>query len=157
MAGAVAFAWRVFVRLEAPSGSFSVRVSLPQLMTALFFLGGLLLFHEFLHALPALLAGESDKVVIGIWPRYLAPYFAYLGSLPRRIQLLCGITPLLGLTVLPFAVALAFPSLSRWMATVSVLNVLGSAADLVMLGLIVRQVPAEALTRNQGHSTWWRL
>jgi len=42
------------------------------------------------------------------------------------------------------------------MVVLSVVNTLGSAADLIMLLLLVRQVPPGAIIRNQGFATWWR-
>lgn len=152
----VALGWSLLVPLDMPGGAFAVTITLPGLAISLVAVAVFVLAHEALHAVPALWAGSHSAVVVGFWPRYLAPYVAYLGALPRAAQLWCGVAPLLALTVLPVLVALAAPPAALWMAGISVLNTLGSAADLVMLALIVRQVPQGAMVRNQGHATWWR-
>lgn len=97
------------------------------------------------------------NLVIGFWPRHLAPYIAFAGPLPRGTQLLSGILPFPVLTVLPFLVALTVPATAWWMAGLSILNVMGSGADVVRVVLLARQVPAGALVRNQGYATWWCL
>ena len=73
-------------------------------------LGGFVLLHEFLHAAPVVIAESARGVVVGFWPRYVAPYFAYVDALTRRVQRACRVAPLVVLTALPFDVALAFPS-----------------------------------------------
>jgi hypothetical protein len=157
MSGVLTLVWILFVPLDLPGDSLSFTITLPGLLLAFLLLTGFALLHEFLHAVPAVIAGSSSSVIIGFWPRYFAPYFAYLGALPRNVQLACGVAPLLGLTMLPFGIALVFPAVAVWMAALSVVNVLGSAADMVMLALILRQVPSGAFVRNQGRFTWWRL
>jgi hypothetical protein len=156
MAGVLALAWSAIVPLEMSGGTFSFTITLPGLLLALLSLAGLIAAHELLHAVPAMVYGTSDGVVIGFWPRYLAPYVAYLGVVPRRAQLLSGVAPLVVLTALPLVVALILPAAALPMAAVSVANVAGSAADLLMLALLWRQVPTDALVRNNGHATWWR-
>jgi hypothetical protein len=93
---------------------------------------------------------------LGFWPRYFAPYVAFTGPLSRNAQLMSGILPLLVLTVMPLLVAWLLPRAALWLALVSVLNMLGSGADLIMLVILFRQVPQAAVIRNQGPSTWWR-
>jgi hypothetical protein len=86
-AGAVVFAWDLIVRFEVPGGSLSLAVSLPDLLAAAAALVGFIFLHEILHALPAMVAGSTDGVVVGFWPRYLAPYVAVAGALSREAQL----------------------------------------------------------------------
>lgn len=156
MAGALAVGWSRIVPLAAPVDGFTLSITLPALAVALLAIGAFIVAHESLHAVPVLIAGSGEHIVVGFWPRYLAPYVAYLGALPKRVQLLCGAMPLLVLTVLPVPIALAVPASAPWMAGISILNMLGSSADLIMIALIARQVPSGAETRNQGHATWWR-
>jgi len=156
LAGALLFVWSLIVHFETPADSFSITFSVPGLLTASLALGGFILVHEALHALPAMVAGSSDSVIVGFWPRAFAPYMAYTGTLTREAQLVSGATPFLLLTLLPILVAVALPAVAWWMVVLSVLNILGSAADLIMLGLIMRQVPRGAIIRNQGFATWWQ-
>lgn len=156
MAAAVAFVWSLIVHIDVPSTSFVITVSLPGLLTASAALLGFMFVHETLHALPAMIAGSPREVVVGFWPRHLAAYVVYTGALAREAQLISGVTPFVALTLVPFGVALMAPSTASWMAGLSVLNTLGSAADLIMLLLLVRQVPRGAVVRSQGFATWWR-
>lgn len=157
MAGGVAWMWSRVVRLDAPRDAFTFTITLPGLLTGAAFLVGFMALHELLHAIPAMITGSPDAVVMGFWPRYLAPYSAYMGALSRESQMLCGSLPLLVLTILPFGIALAAPDAALWMAGMSILNTLGSSADLIMLALLIRQVPRRAAVRSNGNETWWRV
>jgi hypothetical protein len=156
MGGLAALVWSPLVPLEVPRAAFSLTISLPGLLAGLAALAGFIALHESLHALPTLVAGSPDAVTVGFWPRHLAPYVSYAGALSRETQLLSGVAPFVLLTVLPVAVAIVAPASAQLMRALSVLNALGSGADLIMLGLIMRQVPRRAAVRNQGFSTWWR-
>jgi hypothetical protein len=158
---ALPLAWLWSLILPVPAafsdGSrFEFTISLLQIVGFLAVLAGGILLHEMLHALPLAAAGRSENLVLGFWPRHFAPYVAYTGALPLKTQLLSGALPLAVLSVVPLLVALVVPSAAWWLALLSVLNVLGSAADLIMLLLLFRQVPRDAVIRNQGFSTWWR-
>jgi hypothetical protein len=151
--------WSLILPVPAAVGDgkgFEVTITGLQIVGFLAVLVGGILLHEMLHALPLAVAGRSENLVLGFWPRHLAPYVAYIGALPLKTQLLSGILPLVVLSVLPLLTALVFPSAAWWLAMLSVVNVLGSAADLIMLLLLFGQVPREAVIRNQGFSTWWR-
>lgn len=156
MAFVIAFAWIRMLALAPTADAFTVTITLPRLLGGALALGAFLALHEALHVVPALAAGSSRHVVAGFWPRYLAPYVAYTGELPLEAQLVSGALPLVVLTVLPFVVAWAAPAAGLWMAGLSVVNVLGSGADLIMLALLLWQVPRDAVLRNHGHATWWR-
>ena len=156
MAGVLALVWSLIIPSGASSDSISVTISVAGLLVAVAALTGFIALHEILHALPAMIAGSSDDVVVGFWPRYLTPYMAYTGVLSRQAQLISGVTPFVALTLLPFVVALALPAAAWWMVGLSVLNALGSAADLIMLVILMYQVPRTAVIRSQGIATWWR-
>lgn len=156
MAASLLFVWSLIVPFGGLSGSFSLTITLPGLLVATGALIGFVLVHEALHAVPAMLVGSLDGIVVGFWPRHLAPYVAYTGALSREAQLVSGVMPLVLLTGLPLALGIAIPAAVWWMVGLSVVNVLGSAADLIMLGLIAHQVPRGATIRNQGFATWWR-
>lgn len=156
-------AWYLLIRPEAPASGFSVTITAPALLGTIFAIAVFIFLHEALHVVPMLFADRSvdsdfprGDIVMGFWPRNLAPYVAYLGTTSRELQLLSGAMPFLLLTLLPFAVGAVFPAIALWTAALSIVNVLGSAADLIMLAFIVRQVPRGALMRSQGFETWWR-
>jgi hypothetical protein len=159
---ALPLVWLWSLILSAPAGDgtgfeFTVTVTVLQVAGFLAVLAGSIMLHEMLHALPLAVVGRSENLVLGFWPRHFAPYVAYIGALPLRAQLLSGVLPLVVLSALPLLAALVWPSIAWWLALLSVINILGSAADLIMLLLLFRQVPREAVVRNQGFSTWWRV
>ncbi len=156
LGGLAALAWSPIVPIEAPGADLSLSVSVPGLLGVLAALVGFMALHEALHALPVLLGGSREDITVGFWPRHLAPYVSYVGELSRRTQLLSGVTPFVLLTLVPVVVALVAPDTARWMRGLSVLNCLGSSADVILLALIARQVPKNAVTRSQGFATWWR-
>jgi hypothetical protein len=157
MAGVVLFFLSPILRFEAPEASLSLSASLPDLLAAAAAaLVGFIILHEILHASPTMVAGSSNGAVAGFWPRHLAPCVAFAGALSREAQLFSGALPFVLLTPLRFVVALVIPAATSWMAALSALNALGSAADLLMLGLLGRQAPGGAVVRNQGLATGWR-
>ncbi|MDZ4168722.1 MAG: DUF3267 domain-containing protein [Coriobacteriia bacterium] len=158
---ALPLAWLWSLILPVPAAfsdgaTFEFTISLLQIVGVLAILVGGILIHEMLHALPLAVAGHSENLVLGFWPRHFAPYVAYIGALPLKAQLLSGAMPLVALSVLPLVAALVVPSAAWWLALLSMVNVIGSGADLIMLLLLFRQVPRDAVIRNQGFSTWWR-
>lgn len=136
---------------------FAFTISLWRLVAFIAALVGFSLLHEVMHTVPAILTGHWKDLVLGFWPKYLVPYVASTGSLSRNGQLLSGVLPLIALTAMPLLVAALLPRVAMWLALLSVVNVLGSGADLIMLVILSRQVPRAAVIRNHGYSTWWRL
>jgi len=158
MGAGLSFAWAFVLRrwpAQLPDG-FSVTIGLGQLATAAVALFAFLAAHEALHALPALLGGQRDGLVVGFSPRHVAPYVVVNAALPREVQLLCGVLPFLVLSVMPFLIAVAVPRAGVWLAVLSVLNAVASGADLIALTLLLAQVPHGASVRNDGPTTWWR-
>lgn len=150
--------WSLILTVPAAVGGtgFEVTITFLQIVGFLAVLTAGIVLHEMLHAVPLAVAGHSENLVMGFWPRHLAPYVAVVGAVPLKTQLLSGALPLVILSVLPLLASLVLPSAALWLALLSVVNVLGSAADLIMLLLLLRQVPRGAVIRNQGFSTWWR-
>lgn len=136
--------------------SFSFTITLPALLGWIGLLLGFVLLHELLHAVPVAMTGSWDELVLGFWPRHLAPYFATTGPVPRNVQLASGALPLVTLTVLPIVVGAALSARSAWLIALSALNAAASGADLIVLFLYARQIPSTALVRNKGDSTWWK-
>jgi hypothetical protein len=161
MLAALPFVWLWSLILTVPAAvgdgsGVSFTVTLPQFVGFVAVIIGGVLLHEALHAVPLVIAGRSEDLIVGFWSRHLVPYVAFMSALPLRTQLLSGILPLPVLSGLPLLAALVLPSAAWWLALLSVVNVLGSGADLIMLQLLIRQVPRQAIIRNQGFATWWR-
>jgi len=159
MAAAVVAIWSLIVPAATWSqagGSLSFTLTLPALLGLIGVLFGFVLLHELLHAVPIMLTGSWAELVVGFWPRHLAPYFAATGPVPRNVQLTSGALPLVALTLLPILLAAALSVHSPWLIALSALNAAASGADLIVLFLYARQIPSTAVVRNKGYSTWWK-
>lgn len=159
MTALVVWIWSLVVPISelGPVGDgFSMTITLPGVLVGTLLLMGFVLLHELLHAVPVMLTSSWDDLVIGFWPRHFTPYFATLGSVPRNVQLVSGVLPLLVLTLLPMLVAAGLAVHSLWLLALSALNAAGCGADLIALALYSRQIPSKAMVRNQGYSTWWK-
>ncbi|MGV8083813.1 MAG: DUF3267 domain-containing protein [Coriobacteriia bacterium] len=159
IAGLLMLLWVSILPVRMPTASsegFSIDVNLWQLLGFAVAVVGFVLLHEVLHVIPAVVAGGSKDVVIGFWPKYFAPYVAFTGTLSRNVQLLSGVMPFLALTVVPIPLAMLFPQAAWWLVALSVVNALGSGADVIMVALLARQVPSASIVRNHGPATYWR-
>lgn len=159
MAALVVWIWSLIAPVSGlgrAGDGFSMTITLPGLLRGILLLAGFVLLHELLHAVPVMLAGSWDDLVIGFWPRHLAPYFATLGAVPRNTQLVSGALPFLTLTMLPVLVAAGWSVYSPWLLALSSLNAAASGADLIAFMLYARRIPSAAMVRNQGYATWWR-
>ncbi len=158
MAALTVWIWSLILPLsELGIGSegFSATINLMDLLRGTLFLMGFVLLHELLHAVPVMLTGSRDDLVIGFWPRHFVPYFATLGAVPRNIQLVSGALPFVSLTLMPLLIATGLSVHGLWSVAISSLNAAACGADLVVFVLYCRQIPATAMVRNQGYSTWW--
>jgi hypothetical protein len=115
----------------------------------------LVLLHEGVHLVAHPGAGRSAQSTLGFWPRYCVPYTHYTGEVSRTRLLVMLLAPLVAVSVLPFGLAAITPALAPW-AAASLTNVLLCSADLLNVGLLLTQVPADGRVRNRGARTYWR-
>lgn len=158
MAALVVWIWSLIVPLSElglDDGGFSTTITLLDLLRGTLYLMGFVLLHELLHAVPVMLTGLWDDLVIGFWPRHFVPYFATLGAVPRNVQLVSGSLPFVSLTLLPLLIVAWMPVHGLWLIALSTLNAAACGADLIVFLLYARQMPSAAMVRNQGYSTWW--
>jgi hypothetical protein len=111
--------------------------------------------HELLHAVVHPKCGISRRSILGAWPSRMLFYAHYDGVLSRnRFIAILGM-PLLFITFLPLAVAMAFGHASVTIAFLSSLNALAAGGDIFGIGLLLWQVPRSADVFNRGWRTYW--
>lgn len=119
--------------------------------------------HELLHAIVTPEWGCSNKTLIGVWPQRLLFYAHYHGQMPRNRFLWVFATPFIVLSLLPIPLAMVlswatgdgtYPMVLR---VLSFINGLAACGDVLAMGMILKQIPADAIVRNQGWNTYWKL
>lgn len=126
-----------------------------QLVVALVLVLPMFFLHELAHALVHPGWGTSRQTVVGFWPQYLSFYAHYDAEMSRRRFMLCFLSPLVLLSVVPMLVmTVTGPSLL--VGLLVLLNAMGAAGDVIGFILITSQVPAGSTIRNQGWRTFWR-
>ncbi len=144
-----------------PSMNYSTSMELPLLTPFIIFLL-LIPSHELLHAVFNPGWGRSRRSIIGFWVSKVLFYAHYDGEMSRNRFLLVFAGPLLGLSLLPIILiaGLRFiagtESLILMLAFASVLNALLASGDAIGIVLLLLQVPADAVVRNQGWRTYWK-
>ena len=116
----------------------------------------IIVVHEFIHALGYPMAGRSDKTVVGCWPSKGVFYAHYLGELSRNRLITVFLLPIATMSLLPLLTAMIARVDIEWLAFVSTWNAALACGDLLGAGLVITQVPSNAIVRNQGWFTYWR-
>jgi hypothetical protein len=147
------------------AGNMSVTTLQPQLLAI--GIGVVLLafipVHELLHAFMAPGRGRGEKTIIGVWPERLLFYAHYDGAMPRNRFLLVFFTPFLVLSLLPIVIAVLWnyvttdATVPLILLSLSLVNGLVACGDILGIAMIWKQVPADALVRNQGWRTFWKI
>ena len=165
--GGVKFVVRGIMHLAAgtfPAGMVPIAAALLSavvlLPAAIIAVGIYALFHELIHIAAHPRFGSSERSILGVWPAKLVPFAYYSGELSRARYLTVVIMPLLVLSFIPLLVCGITGRSSGVPAFISILNVLGSSGDILVLGLLLFQVPGSAVIRGQGgrsSGTFWRF
>lgn len=117
---------------------------------------GIIIVHELVHAAVHPLAGRSPQSVLGFWPSRLLFYAAYTGELTRNRFVAVLLMPLVVISLAPLLVAAVVQVNAGLAASVSAFNALLACGDIFGAGMVLWQVPATAVVRNQGWRTYWR-
>ena len=131
------------------------RASFIQLGIAVLLIPVLFFLHEVAHAIVHPGWGGSSKTILGFWPKYLSFYAHYDEEMKRERFLVCFLTPLVLLSVIPMLV-MSVTGLNPILTVLVFANAMGAAGDLIGFSLILVQVPRGATVRNQGWRTFWR-
>jgi hypothetical protein len=138
--------------LITPLRDITPAMSLPDF---LLFFAGLVVVHEFIHALVHPMAGFSSRSILGFWPA-MGFYAHYDGEMSRNRLVACVLMPLLVISIVPLLVSAVTQVASSWVAFASVFNALCACADLLLAGSILRQIPAAAMVRFKSWRIFWK-
>lgn len=128
-------------------------VSLPAMLLAFVVIT---VVHELIHAVVHPMAGRSSHTVLGFWPSRILFYAHYDGELSRNRFVAILLMPLFVISIVPLVVAALVGASSGWVAFASSFNALMACVDILGAGLLLFQIPATAIVRNQGWKTYWR-
>lgn len=112
--------------------------------------------HEALHCAGHPSFGFSDRTWVGIAPKQLRVYAAYVGQLPRWRRGLITLLPLIGLTGVPLFLVTVVRVPSVDLVFFAVANLGMSAADVVSATIIAWDVPPGATILQDATGVWWR-
>jgi hypothetical protein len=148
-AGIVAVLWLTLT----PLSEVTIQLSL-----STFFLtfAAIVIVHELAHAAVHPGGGLSPRTILGVWPARLVFYAHYDGEMSRNRFIAVFLMPLIVISLLPLAVSAVTQIPMPWLAFVSTFNALLACVDILGAGMLLTQLPATAIARNQGWQTYWR-
>ena len=119
---------------------------------------GLVVVHEFIHALVHPMAGFSPRSILGFAPSPVSGgfYAHYDGELSRNRLVASILMPLLIISIVPLLVSAVTQVASGWVAFVSAFNAFCACADTLLAGLVLFQIPASAIVRFKSWRIFWR-
>jgi hypothetical protein len=113
--------------------------------------------HELIHLVCHPHYGATSKSILGFWPATQLFYAHYDGVMSKQRFLVILAAPLIVLSVLPLVLCAALQFKSLVMLKISLFNCLCGAVDLLGIIVIWWQVPSQAVTRNKGWRTYYRI
>jgi len=113
-------------------------------------------FHELIHALFFPERLSSNNVYFGFTTKGFAPFAAYTGEMKRNTFILSLLAPFVIISLLGYAYLILFGD-NNLIKHIIVINALGACADCLGIYLIGTQVPNNAIVRNKGIKTFWRI
>ncbi len=142
--------------LVTPLRDITPAMSLPTLLLSF---AGLVVLHELIHALAHPMAGHSPHSIVGFDPSPASGgfYGHYCGEMSRNRFLAILLTPLFIITIVPLLVSAVTQVSSGWVAFVSVFNAFLACADMLLASLVLFQIPATGVVRQQSWRTYWRV
>jgi hypothetical protein len=144
----------LFWKVLTPVQMFAPRTINVFLILACF--AELIIVHELVHSVVHPMKGSSPQSILGFWPSKILFYAHYDGELSRNRFGAILLAPLLVISFVPLLLASLFQWHSGWIAFASILNAVMACGDIFGATLLLIQVPASAITRNQGWKTYWK-
>jgi hypothetical protein len=127
-------------------------MSLPAFLVSI---AGVVVVHELLHAAVPPMSGRSPHSIVGFGPS-TGFYAHYDGEMTRNRFVAILLMPLVVISFVPLLVAAVAQVSSGWVAFISVFNAFCACGDILLAGLVLFQIPATAIVRQQGWRTYWR-
>jgi hypothetical protein len=143
----------VVAAVVTPLRDVKPTLSMPGLLLAF---AGIVVVHEFIHALVHPMAGRSSHSILGFWPSQVVFYAHYDGELSRNRFVTILLMPLVVISIVPLLVAAATQVTSGWAAFISAFNAFLACVDMLGAGMVLFQIPANRIVRNKGWRTYWR-
>lgn len=149
-AGVVAVLWLAVTSLQVQDVTSTM--SLPGFLLSF---AGMVVVHELLHVAVHPMSGRSADSIVGFGPS-IGFYGHYAGEMTRNRFVAILLMPLVVISFVPLLVAAVAQVASGWVAFISAFNAFCACADILDAGLVLFQIPAAAIVRQQGLRTYWR-
>ena len=117
---------------------------------------GMVVVHELIHVAVHPMSGRSPHSIVGVGGPTSGIYAHYDGEMTRNRFVAIFLAPLVVISFVPLLVAAAIQESWGWVAFISAFNAFCACADILDAGLILFQIPATAIVRQQGLRTYWR-
>ena len=131
------------------------QIALTAALTVLGFIA-VLTTHEVVHLLTHPRQGRSRDSVVGVWPRAVVFFACYDNEVSRNRFLVMVGAPFVVLSVCPVLLCWITGRVVLWLVFVVLVNGIGSCFDLLVIGMVLAQVPSNALIRNKGWVAYWK-
>lgn len=112
--------------------------------------------HEFLHALSCPCSLTSNDIYFGFIPKKIIFFTYYKGILSKKRYLIVSIMPFLVITLAGILLAKLFGN-DTFFQTIILCNALESYMDILGVLIILLQVPKNAVIKNEGIKSYWKL
>jgi len=145
----VAVLWLVITPLQ----DVTPTVSLPAFLVSF---AGIVVVHELIHVAVHPMSGRSPHSIVGVGGPSTGFYAHYDGEMTRNRFVAILLMPLVVISFVPLLVAAVVQVSSGWVAFISAFNAFLACADILLAGLVLFQIPAAAIVRQQGLRTYWR-
>jgi len=149
-AAVVGVLWLAITPLQV--GDVTSALSLSGLVVSF---AGMVVAHELLHVVVHPMSGRSPDSIVGFGPS-IGFYGHYGGEMTRNRFVAILLAPLVVISLVPLLVAAVAQVASGWVAFVSTFNAFCACADILDACLVLFQIPATAIVRQQGLRTYWR-
>ena len=141
---------------------WSLLVSLGEIKFALnlwilVWIAGIVIVHEFIHALFHPRYGISRDTIIGFWPAMMLFYAYYNGPMSKWRLIAVLFAPFAVLSIAPLLFCAIFQYHSNLLLAVSLLNGLVSCGDLFYILLAFWGIPSNATVQNKGWKTYYNI
>ncbi len=149
-AGVVAVLWLAVTPVQVQDVTSTL--SLPAFLVSF---AGIVVVHELLHVVVHPMSGRSPHSIVGFGPS-IGFYGHYGGEMTRNRFVAILLMPLVVISFVPLLVAAVAQAASGWVAFISAFNAFCAGIDILLAGLVLFQIPAAAIVRQQGWRTYWR-